>query len=578
MTKNTEQTNPGVDPITLEVVRNALVAYSNEMGSVLRKTAYNLMIYEVRDYCVGLVDPEGSIISQNTGGLPIFLADLGIAVVDGVERYGRDGFAPGDVVIMNSPYICGQHLNNVVIYVPLFYKGELLAFAATRAHWVDIGGSRIGFGSGGTTEIYEEGLQFRSLKIYKAGVPNADVMQIIEDNLRFPESALGDLRAQIASCRLGERRMTELFDKFGTATIQQCIKTIWNQSEMLARRRIKEIPDGVYEAESFMDDDSVEIGKPVPIKVKVIVDGDNLTVDFSEISEQVKGPINAGYSAGVAAARVAFKNITVPNSPVDEGCFRPLNVILPPGKLLNCRAPAAVGSWSMALPTTIDTILRALSAAIPDKIPAAHKGDMGGYTIHGTRPGERRRFVCMSITGGGWGGRPHEDGESAAVSVCQGDVRNAPIEIQEVKYPILFERHALRTDSGGPGQFRGGLGLEVRIKMLQVGFGNRHADRTKCPPWGLEGGQPGETNATVIYRQGAKEKTLKEKINSLALASGDSIEFLTAGGGGFGDPALRDANSVLEDVKNGYISIGQAKEAYGVEIDAATMRVSGKRS
>src|SRR5215467_10913060 len=198
-----------VNPITLEVVRNGLAHIANEMATVLRKTAYNMMIYEVRDYCVGIVDPQGNILSQNFGALPIFLADLGPAVVDGVRMYGKDGFAPGDVLLMNHPYVCGQHLNNVVIYTPFFYQGELIAFPSVRAHWVDIGGRRLGFGFSGTTEVFEEGLQLRSLKIHRAGIENRELLQIISDNVRFPESVLGDLRAQIAACRVGERRLKE---------------------------------------------------------------------------------------------------------------------------------------------------------------------------------------------------------------------------------------------------------------------------------------------------------------------------------------------------------------------------------
>ncbi len=212
-----------INPITVEVVRNAVNAYADEMATALCKSAYNMMIYEVRDFCCGLVDGEGRMISQNQGGLPIFLADLGVAVKDGIDRYGLDGFAPGDVVIMNHGQVCGQHLNNIVIYAPCFHDGKVVAFAASRAHWVDIGGMRVGFGSVETTEIYQEGLQFRSLKIYEAGKRNETLWQIIHDNVRFPEAALGDLRAQIACCQLGIRRFGELLRRYGPETVEDCI-------------------------------------------------------------------------------------------------------------------------------------------------------------------------------------------------------------------------------------------------------------------------------------------------------------------------------------------------------------------
>ena len=372
-----------VDPITVEVVRNAVNAYADEMATALCKSAYNMMIYEVRDFCCGLVDGEGRMISQNQGGLPIFLADLGIAVKDGIERYGLDGFAPGDVVIMNHGQVCGQHLNNVVIYAPCFHDGKVVAFAASRAHWVDIGGMRVGFGSVETTEIYQEGIQFRSLKIYEGGKRNETLWQIINDNVRFPEAALGDLRAQIACCHLGIRRYGELLRRYGRETVEACIHKIWDATEREARAVIGKIPDGVYEAESFLDNDGRTLDAKLRIKVKVTIAGERMIVDFSQMNDQVPGPTNSGYSGGLAAARVAFKCLTQPHAPVNEGCFRPLELVLPQGKILNAKSPAALGLWSIPLPTVIDTILKALAPVLPEQIPAAHKGDMGGCSIGG---------------------------------------------------------------------------------------------------------------------------------------------------------------------------------------------------
>ncbi|MBI2370086.1 MAG: hydantoinase B/oxoprolinase family protein [Deltaproteobacteria bacterium] len=562
-----------VDPVTLEVVRNALVAYADEMAAVLCKTAYNLMIYEVRDYCVGLVDPEGGIIAQNTGGLPIFLADLGVAIQDGVRRHSRDGFRPGDVLIMNYPYVCGQHLNNVVIYTPCFHEGELVAFPAVRAHWLDIGGTRIGFGSNESTEIYQEGLQFRSLKLYREGVVNTDLLQMIRDNIRFPDSSLGDLRAQLAACRLGERRLAELFGRYGRETVRACIRTIWDQSEALARQAMARLPDGVYEAESFMDNDGMDLGRPVRIHVRVEIAGDEMTVDFSGVDGQVRGSINCGESGAVAAARVAFKCVTLPDAPVDEGGFRPLRVVVPRGRFLNALPPAAMGQWSIPLPTVIDTILRALAPAMPDRVPAGHKGDMSGYALYGVEARSGERFVCMNIMGGGWGGRPHEDGESAAVSVCQGDVRNVPVELQEMTYPILVEAHRLRQDSGGPGRFRGGLGVELWVRCLQPMLLNVNVERTRCPPWGLWGGRPGAVNAVLLRESGQPEARPMGKLTRFPLKAGDVIGFLTAGGGGYGPPIERAPEQVRLDAIRGYLSQDCAREEYGVVLAPDTLEI-----
>jgi N-methylhydantoinase B len=321
-----------INPITVEVVRSGLAHIANEMATVLRKTSYNMMIYEVRDYCVGIVDPDGNILSQNFGALPIFLADLGPAIVDGVRMHGRGGFKPGDVVIMNHPYVCGQHLNNVVVYTPFFHRGELVAFLAVRAHWIDIGGTRVGFGFSGTREIYEEGLQFRSLKLYRGEEPNRDLFQLISDNVRFAESCLGDLRAQIAACRVGERGLGQLVGRYGLDMFLRAVGAIGDHSEALARRRLARIKPGTYEAEALFDSDGVDLNRPVPLKVKVIVDSGEMTIDFSDISGQVPGSINSGESGAVAAARVAFKCLVSPFAPIDEGCFRPLKVVIPPAR------------------------------------------------------------------------------------------------------------------------------------------------------------------------------------------------------------------------------------------------------
>jgi N-methylhydantoinase B len=550
-------------PITVEVVRNAIVAYADEMANALSKAAYNMMIYEVRDYCCGLIDTQARMISQNRGGLPIFLADLGVAVEDGIAHYGLDGFAPGDVVVMNQGEVCGQHLNNVVVYSPCFHGGELVGFAANRAHWVDIGGMRQGFGSFATSEIYAEGLQMRSLKIYEAGKRNETLWQIIRDNIRFPDASLGDLRAQIASCQLGARRYSELLARYGRDPVEACIARIWDQAEAAARRVIEKIPDGSYTAESCLDNDGRTLDKPVRVKVTVTVAGSQMSVDFSEMNPQLPSPMNSGKSGGIAAARVAFKALTSPELDVNEGCFRPLDVVLPEGTILSAKPPAALGLWSISLPTVIDTILKALAPAIPNLVPAAHKGDMGGCSFFGFRE-DGSRFLLMNIFGGGWGGRPSEDGESASVSVCQGDVRNTPVELQEIKYPVLIEKHTLRRDSGGPGEHRGGLGLEITYKMLTRCKANINCDRTVDPPWGLHGGEPAETNRAIVHRAADGSETVALKATEVEIAPGDAVTFLTAGGGGYGDPKKRSREAVARDVAEGLVSPESAAAHYGL--------------
>jgi len=542
-----------VNPITVEVVRNGLAHIANEMATVLRKTSYNMMIYEVRDYCVGIVDPDGNILAQNFGALPIFLADLGPAIVDGVRTHGRDGFQPGDVLIMNHPYVCGQHLNNVVVYTPFFHERELVAFLAVRAHWIDIGGTRVGFGFSGTREIYEEGLQFRSLKLYRGTEPNQDILQIITDNVRFAESCLGDLRAQIAACRVGDRGLAALVSRYGREVFLHCLETIWRQSELLAREKLARIEPGRYEAEALFDSDGVDLEKPVPLKVRVEVGGGEMTIDFSEMSEQVSGSINSGESGAVAAARVAFKSFVAPDSAIDEGCFRPLKIVIPPGKILSAEPPAPVGNWSRTLPTVIDLILRALAPAMPDKVAAGHKGDMGGYAFFGINPKNGRRFLCQTIMGGGWGGRAHEDGESATVSMCQGDVQNAPVELQELYYPVLIERQQLRESSGGAGKFRGGLGIEIAVRVLCDAFTNINIERQRTAPWGIFGGACGAKAKALVKPTGDDPGSWLTKKPNYPLKKGGSIVFFTAGGGGYGPPSERAPELIERDCRLGYV-------------------------
>jgi len=541
-----------VNPITLEVVRNGLAHIANEMATVLRKTSYNMMIYEVRDYCVGIVDPQGNILSQNFGALPIFLADLGPAIVDGVRTHGENGFRPGDVLIMNHPYVCGQHLNNVVVYTPFFHGEDLVAFLAVRAHWIDIGGTRVGFGYSGTREIYEEGLQFRSLKLYRGGEPNQDLFQLISDNVRFAESCLGDLRAQIAACRIGDRGLGRLVQRYGLAVFLDCVRTIWDQSEALAREQVARIQPGNYEADALFDSDGVNLNQPVPLKVKIEIVGSEMTIDFSEVSDQVQGSINSGESGAVAAARVAFKSLVSPFSPIDEGCFRPLKIVIPTGKILSATPPAPVGNWSRTLPTVVDLILKALALAMPHKVAAGHKGDMGGYAFFGTDPRTGRRFLCQTIMGGGWGGRAHEDGENATVSICQGDVQNAPVELQEIYYPVLVEHHRLREGSGGAGKFRGGLGIELSVRVLCDAFTNINVERQRTSPWGLFGGSCGDSAKAWVKQAPDDPGTWLTKRPNYPLKQGGSVTFFTAGGGGYGHASERSLELIERDRRLGY--------------------------
>src|ERR1700730_1782809 len=306
-----------LDPVTLEVIRNALPAVANEMAVDLQRTSYNMMIYEVRDFCTALIDTRGQLISQNVGGVSHFVADLGVIITDGMKRYGADGFQPGDVLITNHQAVAGQHLNNIVIYMPYFYRGELLMFSMVRAHWIDVGGSSTGFGAGPqVVDPWFEGLQLDQLKIYQAGKLDETLYRVLKDNIRFPESSLGDMKSQMAACRLAARRLDELFDKYGRDTLLPAIAQIFDETEQKCRNVVAQLPDGVYEASASIDDDGVIKGEEVPIHVKVTVKSGDMVIDLSGCSPERKAAINSRTYAG---ARVAYKALTGPLDPVNEG-------------------------------------------------------------------------------------------------------------------------------------------------------------------------------------------------------------------------------------------------------------------
>jgi len=552
-----------LDPVTLEVVRNALPAIANEMAADLQRTSYNMMIYEVRDFCTALVNARGELISQNVGGVSHFVADLGVLITDAVKRYGKKGFKPGDVLITNHPAVAGQHLNNVVIYVPYFLKGELLAFSMVRAHWIDVGGTSTGFGAGPEVpDPWQEGLQLDQLKIYDGGRLDQTLHRVIRDNIRFPESSLGDMNSQIAACRLGIRRLDELFRKYGRDTILKAIARIFDETETKCRNVVAQLADGVYQAESFFDDDGVTPNDRVRIHAKVTVKASAMTIDLSGCSAERKAAVN---SRTLAGARVAYKAITGPLDPVNEGSFRALDVIIPEGNIMMARYPAPMAGWSIFVPTVVETILSSLAPAIPERIPAAHHALLGGSVVFfGVHPKSRRRFVVQSIEGGGWGGRPLEDGESATVSVCQGDVRNGSIEGIELKCPVLVKARALRRDSAGPGKFRGGLGIDMQVRNFVEGKWNfERANRRGCPAWGLWGGKPGESGGYYLRSPGESEYRMMHGSHKPVSADSDVI-VRTGGGGGWGDPLERDPEAVRSDVLEELVSKEAARDDYGV--------------
>jgi N-methylhydantoinase B len=440
------------------------------------------------------------------------------------------------------------------------------------AHWPDVGGTLGGI----TTDIYSEGLQIPILKYQKAGVVNQDLVDIIRMNVRLPDRAMGDLRAQITAIKTGERRFLELIDRYGRNAVLDGITAIMDQSERAARARTAAIPDGVYEAQSFMDDDGLDPERSIPIRVKVLVSGDAMTIDLTDVSEQVRGFYNSGATTGRACAQVAFKCLTSPTDyPVNEGSFRNLNVVLPPGRIVSAVRPAPMRWWMTFPMTIVDTIFKALAPALPDAVIAGHHADLCIGAVAGHQPITGELFLAfIGPLGGGWGAKRTEDGISATVCINDGDTHNSPCEQTEAKYPLLFERHALITDSGGAGEHRGGLGVECVVRARSEITLNTSIERKNCLPWGLEGGLEGAGNEVLLRRDGEiGSEAPNAKLYSTGLADGDAFILRSGGGGGFGSPLKRSAAKVLDDVRSGYVTIESARRYYGVVIDASSMLV-----
>jgi N-methylhydantoinase B len=556
------------DPVVTEIVRNGVIAVTEEMKTNLMRTAYNMIIYEALDFTTGLFTADGETISIGIG-LPMFIRGMAETIKAKLKHFGRQGIHPGDILITNDAYTTGSHLYHVTLTLPIFHKGVMVGFSCCMAHWIDIGGTLGGM----TTDIYSEGLQIPFLKLHKAGKVNEDLVDLIRMNVRIPNRAMGDLRAQVTAVKTGERRFLQLLDRYGREPVLDAIASIMDHCEVAARARTRTIPDGVYEADSFMDDDGIDIGKRVPIHVKVMVADDTMTIDLSEVSRQVRGFYNSGITTGHACTQVAYKCLTSPTDyPINDGSFRSLTAIVPPGRIISAVRPAPMRWWMTFPMTIVDTVFKALAPAIPDRVIAGHHADLLATSFYGINPRGNEFFIGnFGPLGGGWGAKRTEDGVSGTVCINDGDTHNSPNEQVEQKFPVVVERYALIPDSCGAGRHRGGLGVERVVRARStITFGSQ-IERAHCLPWGLEDGLEATGNAVALRLDGAwKEDFPNAKVLVALLKSGDAFRLRSGGGGGYGVPWERPAEAVQHDVKQGYVSLRAAAELYGVVLDPAT--------
>jgi N-methylhydantoinase B len=497
-----------------------------------------------------------------------------------IERVRANGWTleAGDVFVVNDPYLGGTHLMDVKFVKPFFYRGRLWCWLANTGHWPDVGGIVPGGFSANATEVEQEGLRLPPVKLFKQGRLDQEILSIILSNIRIADQRIGDIKAQAAALAIGERRLTDLLDRYGADTVDEAIEALRARAARQMRARIATIPDGTYEGEAFVDSDGV-VDEPLRIAMRVEKRGESLRFDMSGSSPPCRGPMNSVIATTKSSIYLAVKHV-FPDVPINSGMFEPLEIVEPEGTFLYARYPRPVSGCAAEVSQRIaEAVFSALTKAIPDRLFAAPAGTSGNLSVGGHDPKRDRSYVMYVISGGGYGGSLHGDGLSNGCSTI-GISKTTPIEVMEQYYPILFEEYSLHEGSGGPGRTRGGFGVNYRIRLRR---GEARAsmvmDHGRVGPQGALGGRDGGVNRVRIFRDGAAYTPPHlSKDQGILIEAGDVIEVSTPGGGGYGDPLLRDPGLVLRDVQRGYYSRKQAAEWFGVSVDEAMRLDAGETS
>ena len=556
-----------VDPITRGVVWAALQSIADEAGTALRQTAYSQAVREGRDFSAALFNARGEMIAQGDFS-PGHLGAMPSIVRHVMREYPPQSMEPGDAIILNDLYMGSGHLPDFFITAPVFHGPALVGFVVNCAHQVDVGGAAAGSQAvEGMTEFYQEGIRVLPTKLWRGGEMNREVMRLISGNVRVPDIVEGDLKAMRNAARVGERRLLELFHRYGADTVLASWDDILAHSEREMRAAISEVPPGRYAAEDFYDD----CGRgtdPLRVFVTVIVEGDEITVDFDGSSPQTRSGMNSAFNYTLSYTWHTVKSALVQQTiPQNAGTMRPITARAPEGSLFNPRPPAAAGGRAVMQQRIVDVILAALSQAVPERVIAA-SSHWANPIFEGHDAGRGKRFVYYDIAVGGMGARPTKDGAEA---VCGSfNLENIPVEVNESNYPIVIERLELIRDSSGAGTFRGSCGLRKDIRFLGAsGSLSNLTDRHKFAPPGLRGGRPGALGATILNPDTEGAQVLHSKAIH-QLTHGDLVSMRVSGSGGYGDPFARDPALVARDVALGYLSAERAREWYGVVVDPAT--------
>jgi N-methylhydantoinase B len=549
-----------IDIFTLEIIQNALQAIADEMFAAMRKTAMSPIIYEVLDMGTGITDAEGEIASSGAG-IPAFVGVLDKAVKRILEEHYEPGdIEPGDIFITNDPHSGGvTHLNDVVLAMPVFADGDIVAWTANIAHWNDVGGMVPGSFSTDATEIFQEGLRLASVKLISKGKPIRSVLQILRMNTRMPDFMEGDMWAGIAAVRSGATRIEELTRKYGKALFLEAVGDFMDHGEKVSLKALADAPSGRLTLEEPQDDGQV-------FRVTVEITGTEMIVDLTDNPAQANGPANLSRDGTVVAAQMAFKSVTAPQAATNGGTFRPLKVLTKPGTLFDARSPAAEGFYFENLIRVHDLILRCLATQLADRVPAGNFSSVCATVIGGVHPDTGRMFTLVEPEIGGWGAEPGRDGNSAVFSAMHGETYNCPVEVCEARYGLYVDRMELNDEPGGHGQYRGGRGIRLDYQVRSDGsFLTCGYTRSQVPPWGHADGVDGSLNYIEVVRSnGTTER--HSMVSGLAVNRGDVIRVRTGAGGGYGNPQERTREAVVDDVRNGYLSTALADEIYGVKL------------
>lgn len=560
------------DQITVEIIRHGLLASAEEMARNLCRTAYNTVVYEIHDYGIGLHDAAGDVVAD-APGIAIFTRGNDYGIKKAVEFIGADAMAPGDVFVLNYPYWSSAHTLDPLVFAPIHVSDQggerLIGFASCRVHVLDLKQKDPGYVLD-STDMYQEGLFFPATRLYRGGVRNDEIFNIVRFNSRLPERTIGDLQAQVSACVTGVRRTQEIAAKYGADTLVSAMAAINDHGEQLARLALAALPKGTWTAHDFVDSDGIDVDRLVRLNVTVTVTDEEMVIDWTGSEKNVRGPINLPPGNTQALCSLVFKAMTTPDTPVVAGNFRPLRIITEPGSVMHAVPPMPTFTlWTGLLAGEV--VLKALASGMPDRVPACSGGDVCSMMGLGVNPATGDPWLEATNEAVGFGAHAGGDGEDGIMHLSEPGCRNNPVEVLETKSPMFIESYGYRPDTGGPGQHRGGVGVSRAYRFTAPSTGICLVYKTRTEPWPIAGGTPGRPNRVVLNPGTDREVTQGGSYNQL-----DTNEVLvndTGGGGGFGDPQTREPVRVAQDVRNGFVSVEAAARDYGVVVDPHTHAV-----